>query len=271
MIVLAALALLSAPPAAQSALARSDAALAEADFELALTLAEQAEAEAEDAATLARVYRQQGVVREILGRADQAVVAFARALRCDAGLTLDARTSKKSTLELFALARALDGARTDIVRVRKNLDARAGPRHHAVRAPRRGLAPHGHAPAGRGGGLAGVGAGGHGGSRRGRRGCAGLAGAVEERRVPLGGGAAVRAVRRAGHHAGDGRQHRVDRRGRVRRGGDHGVVAEQRLSAPGLPSNVRHSLFRRSVIPSFFRPRPSSERTTELVWWLSSD
>jgi tetratricopeptide (TPR) repeat protein len=126
MIVLAALALLSAPPAAQSALARSDAALAEADFELALTLAEQAEAEAEDAATLARVYRQQGVVREILGRADQAVVAFARALRCDAGLTLDARTSKKSTLELFALARALDGARTDIVRVRKNLDARAG-------------------------------------------------------------------------------------------------------------------------------------------------
>jgi hypothetical protein len=47
MIVLAALALLSAPPAAQSALARSDAALAEADFELALTLAEQAEAEAE--------------------------------------------------------------------------------------------------------------------------------------------------------------------------------------------------------------------------------
>ena len=126
MIVLAALALLSAPPAAQSALARSDAALAEADFELALTLAEQAEAEAEDAATLARVYRQQGVVREILGRADQAVVAFARALRCDAGLTMDARTSKKSTLELFALARALDGARTDIVRVRKNLDARAG-------------------------------------------------------------------------------------------------------------------------------------------------
>lgn len=126
MIALAALALLSATPAATAALERSNLALAEADFEVALTLAEQAEAEAEDAATLALVYRQQGVVREILGRADQAVIAFARALRCDGSLTLDARTSKKTTLELFALARALDGARTDIVRVRKNLDARAG-------------------------------------------------------------------------------------------------------------------------------------------------
>jgi tetratricopeptide (TPR) repeat protein len=125
MIALAALALLSVTPAS-AALERSNLALAEADFEVALTLAEQAEAEAEDAATLALVYRQQGVVREILGRADQAVIAFARALRCDGSLTLDALTSKKTTLELFALARALDGARTDIVRVRKNLDARAG-------------------------------------------------------------------------------------------------------------------------------------------------
>ncbi len=109
-----------------TALERSHAALAEAEFEAALTDAEAAEAEAADARDLALVYRQQGLVREVLGRADHALVAFARALRCDPTLTLDKRTTKRSTGELFALARALNDAGTDVIRLRKSLDPRVG-------------------------------------------------------------------------------------------------------------------------------------------------
>lgn len=109
-----------------TALERSRAALAEAEFETALTYAETAETEAGDARDLAQVYRQQGLVREVLGRADHAVVAFARALRCDPTITLDKRTTKRSTIELFGLARALTEAGTDVLRVRKSLEPRVG-------------------------------------------------------------------------------------------------------------------------------------------------
>lgn len=121
---IAALTLIAAPNG--NALERSRAALAEADFDAALTLAEEAEAEAADARDLAQVYRQQGLVREVLGRPDHAVLAFARALRCDGSVVLERRTTKRSTLELFALAKAMHEAGTDVVRVRKGLDPRVG-------------------------------------------------------------------------------------------------------------------------------------------------
>lgn len=117
------LSLAGAPP---SSLERSRAALAEADFEGALTLAEAAEGEAQDARALAEVYRQQGLVREVLGRADHALVAFARAIRCDPSIELDKTRAKRSTVELFSLARAMYESGADIGKIRQHLDARVG-------------------------------------------------------------------------------------------------------------------------------------------------
>jgi len=122
-VLLLALALAAQSP---TALDRSRGALADADFEGALTFAEAAEVEAADRVALGEVYRQQGLVREVLGRADHALIAFVRAIRCDPTLELDKRSTKRSTVELFTLARAFYESGSDIVRVRKKLDVRTG-------------------------------------------------------------------------------------------------------------------------------------------------
>lgn len=95
---------------AEQALERAEAHVAEAEFEQALDLLRAAEQLTVEPAVLARIYRDQGIVQEILKRPDDAVISFFRSVRCDGDANLSPDSHKASAVRLFSIARALAAA-----------------------------------------------------------------------------------------------------------------------------------------------------------------
>jgi hypothetical protein len=102
---------------AEQLIKQAETAYSEGDFERALKLLESAEEATSDRAVLGAVFKQQGLLQEILQRPELSTLAFLRGLRCDAGITLNPREHKRSVLSVFDFARALLHSGADIERL----------------------------------------------------------------------------------------------------------------------------------------------------------
>lgn len=119
-----ALVVLAAPPApdpAEAKIGQATAAFAEADFDRAFELLDDAERLAASPQQLARVYRLVGILFDAVGQPLEALVRFTKALRADPGLGLDANRAKATTVRLYDCARALALAGTSEADVRRLL------------------------------------------------------------------------------------------------------------------------------------------------------
>lgn len=101
-------------------------ALGTADFERALGLADRASEAADDADELGDAQLIRGLVQEVLGQPDHALLSFVRATGCNKNLDLDPREHKRSVLDLFRLARALNEAGVDATKASKLHEGKSG-------------------------------------------------------------------------------------------------------------------------------------------------
>lgn len=92
---------------AQQLLSQAEEAFALAEFDRALELLGDASDRTGDRKLLAAIFRQEGLVQEILQRPALATLSFVRALRCDAAVSLAKAENKRSVLQIFELARAM--------------------------------------------------------------------------------------------------------------------------------------------------------------------
>ena len=101
-------------------------ALGTADFERALGLADRASEAADDADELGDAQLIRGLVQEVLGQPDHALLSFVRATGCNRNLDLDPREHKRAVLDLFRLARALNEAGVDAAKATKLHEGKSG-------------------------------------------------------------------------------------------------------------------------------------------------
>lgn len=101
-------------------------ALGTADFERALGLADRASEAADDADELGDAQLIRGLVQEVLGQPDHALLSFVRATGCNRNLDLDPREHKRAVLDLFRLARALNDAGVDATKASKIHEGKSG-------------------------------------------------------------------------------------------------------------------------------------------------